>query len=208
MTASEPAPRRRAREAKRATYRRLVLAAAERVFAAHGYAGAKMAAIAGEAGLALGTVYTICGGKDELYGAVHAEHGAAMLAKAAEEAQEARSPREALRAGVHAYVGYLLDHPTYLEIHLQESQPWALAPRFVTEVQRAQWAEGLALTTAVLRAGIDDGSFVDDDPERLARMMIAAHQVCLVDWVQRGQEEPVGEVVGRLLEIAERLVGR
>src|SRR5690606_4954124 len=121
-------PRDRVEEAKREAYRAIVLEAAERIFAAEGYEGARMQDLAGAAGLALATVYNAVGGKEAIYGAIHEARGQALLAAAAARAGQARSPREALRFGVEAYVAFLAEHPDYLRIHLKESQPWALSP--------------------------------------------------------------------------------
>jgi AcrR family transcriptional regulator len=202
--AATAAPKERVKRARAGAYRRLALEAAERIFALHGYERAKMADVAAEAGLALATLYGAAGGKEELYGAIHAERGRALLEQAATASARARSPREALRLGVEAYVAFLAEHPHYLRIHLTESQPWALSPRFTTAIQRQQWRQGSELTVAVFRAGIADGTFIADDPERMARLMIAAHQVFLVDWVESGMREPISALADRMVAHVER----
>jgi AcrR family transcriptional regulator len=198
------APKERVDEAKKEAYRAIVLEAAERVFAAEGYDGARMQDIASEAGLALATLYAAAGGKEALYGAIHEARGEALIAEAAAHSARARSPREALRLGVEAYVGFLAKHPDYLRIHLKESQPWALSPRFRTDTQRRQWRQGLELCVLVFRAGIAEGTFVAEDPERMARLMIATHQVFLVDWVEEGMSEPIASLVCRMVAHLER----
>jgi hypothetical protein len=52
----------------------------------------------------------------------------------------------------------------------------------------------------VFRAGIAEGSIVDEDPERLARLMIAAHQVYLVEWVEAGMRRPAPELIAAMQE--------
>ncbi len=185
-------------------YRRLAIEAAERVFAAQGYAGTRMQDVAAEAGMALGTLYGICAGKEELYGAVHQQRGEQMLARAADTAAQASSPLEALRLGIRSYVAFLAEHPDYLRLHLQEDQPWALSPRFISETQRSQWRQGLALTVEVFRAGIADGSFVEEEPSHMARVMIAAHQVFLVEWLEDQKRQPVAALVERMIAFVER----
>lgn len=202
--AATAARKERVKKARNGAYRQIVLAAAERVFADRGYDGARMQDIAAEAGLALATLYGAAGGKEDLYGAIHAERGEALLAEAAAKSAKARSPRDALRLGVEAYVAFFAEHPHYLRIHLKESQPWALSPRFTTEIQRRQWRQGLELAVAVFRAGIADGTFVAEDPERMARLMIATHQVFLVDWVEAGMKEAPAALVARMVAHLER----
>jgi hypothetical protein len=149
-------------------------------------------------------------GKEQVWAAIHDERGAALLERAVSVAGSAGSALEALLLGVAAYVEFLSGHPAYLRIHLRESQPWAIDPRFSSAVQRRQWQEGLELTVAVFRQGIADGTLVVDGPpgrrgldgaagaELGARTMIAAHQVFLADWVESGMSEPVAALVTRM----------
>ena len=50
---------------------------------------------------------------------------------------------------------------------------------------------GLQLFSDLFRQGIKDGYLIDDDPELMARMVIATQQVRLGMWMDRGcQEDP------------------
>lgn len=200
--------KRGSRSARRSAYRELIIDAAERVFASRGYAGSKMQDIADEAGLAIATVYATLAGKEEVYAAIHERNGRVLLERAAEAARGAGSAFQALLGGVETYVRFLAEHPDYLRIHLNEAQPWALDPRFLCAEQRRQWAEGLELTSAVFRAAIAEGAVMDGDPELMARLMIAAHQVFLVQWIERGRREPVAELVARMQDHVRRAFAR
>jgi AcrR family transcriptional regulator len=204
--------RRHGRAALKAARRDLerahLIGAAERVFAARGYEGARMQEIAAEAGVALATLYGLCAGKGELYAEVHRVRGRALLARAAAASAEAGSAWEALLAGVRAYAEHLTAHPDYLRLHLLESQPWALRPRFTSKTQNALWHEGLELTVMAFRAAIDEGSVIDGSAELHARLMIAAHQVFLGDWVEEGMREPASSLVARMQAYVERAFGR
>src|SRR5207249_1181864 len=105
------------------------------------------------------------------------------------------------------YAEYLLARPDYLRLHLQEMQPWALAPRFTTVEQRRLWQKGLELTVEVFRAAIAEGAIVDENPRLLAQLMIAAHQVFLGDWVDDGMKEPPEALVARMQAHVERAFG-
>jgi AcrR family transcriptional regulator len=192
------------RSARRDLHRSLVIEAAERVFARSGYDGTRMQDVANEAGLALATVYATIPSKEEIFSAIHELRGRALLARAAEAASGARSAMDALVSGVDAYVGFLAEHPDYLRIHLKESQPWALDPKFTCKEQRRQWREGLELTVMVFRAGIAEGTLRDGDPELFARLMIAAHQVFLAHWVEGGMKEPRPALIARMREFVTR----
>lgn len=200
-------PKLTAREARRDVHRRLLLDAAERVFAEHGYEGTKMQDVAQEAGLALATVYGLVGGKEELYAEVHRTRGEALLEHAVAGTVGARSAWDGLLDGVRAYAEFLVGHPDYLRLHLQESQPWALSPRFTSAEQGALWQKGLKLSVAVFAAAIAEGAVIDEDPRVLARLMIAAHQVFLGEWVDGGMTEPREALIARMQAHVERAFG-
>lgn len=193
---------------RRDAYRAAIVAAAERVFAERGYVGTKMQDVAAEAGIAIATVYATIPGKEELYAAVHESRGAKLLERAAAAASGAGSAWSALLAGVETYVSFLAEHPAYLRIHLAEAQPWAIDPKFVCAEQTRQWKEGLELSSGVFRAAIAEGSVIDGDPQLMARLMIAAHQVYLVEWVERGCKEPPAALAGRMQDHVRRAFGR
>ncbi len=195
------------RAARKDVERLHLVEAAERVFARRGYEGARMQEIAAEAGLAIATVYGLCDGKEGLYAEVHRVRGQALLQRAADASRGAGSAWEALQAGVRAYAEHLAEHPDYLRLHLLESQPWALRPRFTSRTQDALWKEGLELTVAVFRAAIAEGSVIEGAAELHARLMIAAHQVFLGEWVEEGMREPPAELVGRMQAYVARAFG-
>jgi AcrR family transcriptional regulator len=195
------------RAARKDVDRLHLIEAAERVFARAGYEGARMQEIAAEAGLALATVYGLCDGKEGLYAEVHRVRGRALLARAAAATEGAGSAWAALRSGVRAYAEHLTDHPDYLRLHLLESQPWAGRPRFTSATQDALWKEGLELTVQVFSAAIAEGSVIAGSAALHARLMIAAHQVFLGEWVEEGMREAPGALVARMLAYVERAFG-
>ena len=205
MRASAGAQRTEARrtkvhDAKREASRAVAVDAAERVFAKRGYDGAKMQEVASETGVALATLYGLYPSKEALYDAVHQKRGRALLERAAAAASSASSAWDAVLRGVEAYVEFLAEHRDYLRIHLHESQPWALDPRFVCAEQKRQWRQGLELTVSTFRQAMKDGAVRDGDPELAARLMIASHQVFLVAWFEAGMKEPTSTLVDRIRE--------
>ena len=69
-----------ARQARTEVYRQHVLEAAVGVFAERGFEATKVQDIAQGAALSLGTIYSVFPGKQEIYEAILAEHGQALLA--------------------------------------------------------------------------------------------------------------------------------
>ncbi len=208
MQAARHSAKLAVKRARRDVHRQHLLDAAERVFAQRGYERTRMQDIAAEAGLALATVYGIVPGKEELYAEVHATRGRGLLQAAMAGTVGVDSAFNALHSGVRAYAEYLLAHPDYLILHLQESQPWALKPRFTTSEQSRLWREGLELTVEVFRAAIAEGSVIDESPALLARLMVAAHQVFLGEWVEQGMNESPASLVSRMQAHLERTFRR
>lgn len=195
------------REARRSVDRAHLVEAAERVFARLGYERTRMQEIAAEAGLALATLYGLCEGKEELYAAVHETRGRELLERAVAASAGAASAWEALLSGVRAYAEYLAARPDYLRLHLLESQPWALRPRFTSGTQDALWREGYGLTVEVFRAAMVDGTVAGGSPELNARLMIAAHQVFLGDWMEGGMKESPHQLARRMEAYVVRAFG-
>ena len=192
------------REARRDVHRQHLVDAAERVFAERGYEGTRMQDVAAEAGLALATVYSLVDSKEALYAEVHRVRGRALLAAAASAAGGRGSAWATLLGAVRAYAEFLVERPNYLRLHLQESQPWALRPRFTSHEQSSLWKQGLDLTVATFEAAIAEGSIIAESPMLLARLMIADHQVFLGEWVDQGMKEPPSSLVTRMLAHLER----
>ncbi len=184
-------------DARRAAYRDLVLSAAERAFARGGFEATRIQTVADEAGVSVGTIYTVFGSKSELYSAVLTHRLPELLEAARAGADKATSTIESLVGGLDAYILYLLRHPDYLRIHLLE-QPWGIGPTHATAEQLVAYREGLDLHAMILQAAMDEGVVIREDPYRLARCVMAIHQVQLWDWVEQGMKEAPEQVADRL----------
>jgi AcrR family transcriptional regulator len=211
--AASTAPTRRTardqlRQARREVSRLHLMQAAERVFAARGYEQARMQDVAQEAGLAMATVYDLVSSKEDLYAEIYRARGSELLAYVAQAQGDSRSAMDLLRNSIKAYVEYLCAHPDYLRVQLRERQPWALLPHFNSDEQRRQWQQGLQMATAVFRAAVAEGHLrADEDPETMARLMIAAHQVYLSRWLEQGMGEPVAALIERMQRHVTRAFG-
>jgi AcrR family transcriptional regulator len=201
-------PRKRARdearEARTGVYRQHILEAAERVFAERGYEAAKVAEIAADCGLSMGTIYAIFPGKAELYTALLAERGQELLRLARDVAARDVSPRDALLALIEVYIDYFVTHPAFLRMHLRSGTSWALGPAMGTPTQVGYWHEIHTLQADIFRRGVASGEFVDEDPGYLAKLFSSMDQVLLADWVAGGMQADRATLVHRLRTIVER----
>ena len=181
-------------------YRDLVLESAELVFARKGFDDATVQEIAAEAGISLKTLYAAVPGKNELFEMVVERRGAEFLQETSEVMATDGSVLELLANGVRAYVSFLVRHEAFLLIHLRQGRAWGLpAMKGPSGVQREQ-GESLFLT--VVRRGIDEGIFYDEDPQTLARSGMAvmqAHLMRVVEGIHGGGIEAVADAVLRSL---------
>ena len=183
-------PKESVKRARAEMYRGLILEAAEVEFAAHGYENAKMQDIAQRSGIALGTLYTVFPGKTEIYDAVQELRGREILDHIARAIQGHPDFPEVALCGIEAYVRYLVERPHYLQMHLREGLSWTDRAVLRSGEQVATWEQGVKLATTLLKLGIERGFLhADNAPELQIKMLIAAHQVQIRDWLERGAHE-------------------
>jgi TetR/AcrR family transcriptional regulator, fatty acid metabolism regulator protein len=127
MSAGRPAARTtagRARPARRATAspdkRRLILAAAVRVFARQGFHACRVSDIADEAGVAYGLVYHYFGSKDEVLDTLFLERWNVMLELIREVDAEPIPVREKLRAIASFIVDSYRHDPDLMKVIIVE----------------------------------------------------------------------------------------
>lgn len=188
--------KRRVREAKEALYRRLVLEAAERVFARKGYEDAKVEEIAQASGVSLGTLYSVFAGKAEIFRAIHEAADEELLHRAVDAARGLEDPLATLLAGVRAYTLYFLARPDLLRMHLREGLTWGAEGAGAGSRERTRaWHAGVDMLASAFQRGIDRGVLVARDARLMARMMIAMQQVELAHWLEGGRERDPDAVV-------------
>ena len=206
---SRPARKRAAREqtqsARKAAYQTLVLEAAGTAFARHGVPRTKMEDLAEEAGISLGTLYSVYKGKAAIVDALHESrlleiHSASVEAELAQD-----GPLEALLAGSRAYLTYFIERPDYLRMYLDEGTNWGVRNSMDRESRRAAvWADGVAQFAAIFERGIKEGLFAPGAPDRLARVMLAMQQVLLADWFEDGRTASPEELMAEVEDLIRR----
>jgi AcrR family transcriptional regulator len=173
------------RAARAELYRAAILDAAERVFGEQSYEGARMQTVAAEAGVALGTLYKVFAGKQDLLDAIHRHRGEELIHAATSEADLAGGPLDAVLSGTAAYIRYLAANPNYLKIHLSGGHAWALGSGYISPEQVRQFDTGMQIIAMFFTRAMDAGVMVREDPTLMARLMVASHQVMLADFVDR-----------------------
>jgi AcrR family transcriptional regulator len=184
-------------------YRDLIFESAECVFGKKGFDGAAMQEIASEAGVSLKTVYASFPGKSEIYSEIMTVRGREMSEAVTEARRAAASPIEKLDLGTRAFVQYLFDHADWLRIHVRSRLSWAEQPK--EETVAALWQEGQNAYAEILREGIAEGVFWDEDPVELAVMVQALTKVQVSQALESGESD-ADCVADRLVERLMRLV--
>ena len=154
MTAAAgPAPARLTRARQRT--RDQLVAAAMRVFARHGYAGASVDAIAEEAGYTVGALYSNFATKHDLFLAAFEQHCAGEVA-ALRALTEAAASREELLAAVI---------PRFAELNQEQREAWQLWTELRLYAQRhPEAAQRIAAVQAEARDAIARALGRDGEP--------------------------------------------
>lgn len=187
------------KDRKRELYREAILDAAERVFGDEGYEATKVQRIAAESGVSLTTLYSVFDSKWEIYRAVHRRRLAEVMALAQSIVEEGASALQTLIAGTRMQLRFFMTRRDYTKMQLKEVTAWSTVELLKSPEQVEGLGAGLEKLASLFREGIASGDFVDEDPELMARTIIACQQVRLATWMERGCETDPDEVVDAAL---------
>ena len=174
------------RDRKRELYREAILDAAERVFGEVGYEATKVQRVAAEAGVSLTTLYSVVESKWEIYRAVHRRRLGEVMGLAKGVLRKEMSSLDILIAGTRLQLAFFMKRRDFTKMQLKEVTAWSTIELLRSPEQVEALGVGLDLMASLLRQCIEDGYLIDDDPELMARMMIATQQVRLAMWMDRG----------------------
>ena len=162
--------------------RELVLDAAERVMAEHGYEAATLARVVGEAGIPMSSVYHYFGSKDGILLAVMERGADRFFADLPEWSERPRSPAEHLARVVSGVARTLERHPNFLRLLLG----FAAQPR-AAGTGEVQAVVGRVRCQAIERLRAQIAVAFGDDPQgpvttQLARFALAAIDGAFLAW--------------------------
>lgn len=154
-----------------------LLAAAARVFSAHGFKNTTMAEVAREADVGKGTLYEYFDSKDDLFLSLFEWFGRESLQAAAPASGDAVSFSESLKAFGRESVRVMLDNwelfPLTMEFWSEASQPGRREGLF--KVMQGMYEGYRGVVAALLRAGQAAGEFRPElDADALAVMVVGA----------------------------------
>jgi AcrR family transcriptional regulator len=180
-----------------------IRAAAERLFARHGYAAVSMRQIAAEVGVQAGALYLYTPDKQSLLAGLMRDHLEALIASWKAQVP-ADTVQDRLRQFVHFHIGYHIDRPDAVFIAYMELRN--LEPDRFAEIENLRRRYEGELE-AILRDGQAAGVFELADP-RLATMALIAMLTGVTNWYREGGRLSRAEVEELYADMALKSVGR
>ena len=168
--------------------RERILAAAERIFARHGFFAAKVSDVAKEAGVADGTIYLYFKNKDDLLISLFERRMQQVNETLRAATAKVKSPREQLRSFVKAYLQLVHDEPTAAEVLTIELRQ---SSKFMKEYENPAFADFLRLLGGILAAAQEKGEIDASIPAHVAaRMIFGMLDELALAWVLAKQPLP------------------
>jgi TetR/AcrR family fatty acid metabolism transcriptional regulator len=168
--------------------RERILAAAERIFARHGFFAAKVSDVAKEAGVADGTIYLYFKNKDDLLISLFERRMQQVNETLRAATAKVKSPREQLRAFVKTYLQLVADEPTAAEVLTIELRQ---SSKFMKEYENPEFADFLRLLGGIIAAAQEKGELDSSIPAHVAaRMIFGMLDELALAWVLAKQPLP------------------
>jgi TetR/AcrR family fatty acid metabolism transcriptional regulator len=182
------------RDVKSGDKRERILAAAERIFAKHGFFAARVSEIARDAGVADGTIYLYFKSKDDLLISLF-ERRMTQVNATLQKAIGTGTATQQLRAFIKAYLQLVADEPIAAEVLTIELRQ---SSKFMKEYDNPAFAELLRMLGGVIAQGQTRGELDPAIPAHIAaRMIFGALDELALAWVlTRAPVAKIGERSG------------
>lgn len=179
--------------------REAILRAAIKVFAGYGYFNSKVSDIAGEAGIADGTVYLYFKSKDEILHSIFDRAMDEFIAEGKRELAQITEPAARLRriAELHLEkLGADRDLAVVFQVELRGST------KFMQEFSAAGFGEYLDIIRQTIERGQQAGDFrTDVNPVVAAKILYGALDEMVTNWVLSNKSYPLAPMAAEVLKI-------
>lgn len=179
--------------------REAILRAATKVFAVNGYFNSKVSDIAGEAGIADGTVYLYFKSKDEILHSIFDRAMAEFIEEGRKEISEIDDPTGKLRRIAELHLGRLgadRELAIVFQVELRGST------KFMQEFSAAGFGEYLDIIRTTIADGQTSGVFRDDiKPIVAAKILYGALDEMVTNWVISNKSYPLLPMAGEVMKI-------
>jgi len=179
--------------------REAILRAAIKVFASKGFFNSKVADIAGEAGVADGTVYLYFKNKDDILHSIFDRAMAEFIAEGKKELEGIGAPEERLKkiAELHLErLGADRDLAIVFQVELRGST------KFMQEFSASGFAEYLDIIRQTFAEGQKAGVFRNDmKPVVCAKILYGALDEMVTNWILSSKSYPLAPMTGEVLKV-------
>jgi TetR/AcrR family transcriptional regulator, fatty acid metabolism regulator protein len=179
--------------------REAILRAAIKIFAGKGYFNSKVADIAGEAGIADGTVYLYFKSKDDILHSIFDRAMAEFIAEGKREIESLNDPEEKLRriAELHLEkLGADRELAIVFQVELRGST------KFMQEFSAAGFAEYLDIIRETIAEGQANSIFRNDiKPIVCAKVLYGALDEMVTNWILSKKQYPLAPMAEEVLKI-------
>ncbi len=178
-----------------------IMAAAEKVFAVHGFHGAAMSEIAAAAGFAVGSLYRFFPGKEELYTAMVSEKLDGFYGRLDGAVRQSRT----VRGKIEILIGetfLFVERNAAFCMMLMRREGLALPEgnRILQEKMVADYHRQISFVAGILQEGIHAGVVKPCDARSVAVALKGVIHGFVFDWMLT-QKQPLGQQVGAALEL-------
>jgi TetR/AcrR family transcriptional regulator, fatty acid metabolism regulator protein len=180
-----------------------ILAAAVRVFAAHGYEACRVGDVAKEAGVAYGLVYHYFGSKEAVLEAVFRQEWGRLLAAIRQAEETGGSAAEQLELVVKIVLRTWRDDPDLVRLLVREI---TRSPHIQDELDEI--GQAFAILERIIVRGQEEGALrADVDARFAAWMLYGALEEVLTGWVLGRLPDDAAAVAAAEREVIGTLVG-
>ena len=187
------------REREREAHRRELLEAAERVFVRKGYHATTVEEIASEAEFAVGTLYNLFNGKDDLYARVIEGIACDFMGQFTQKVLSKEDPEEAIASLIELRLTHFEDHRGFFRIFFEAAPGSRLDPAGAFPENRAGLYERyMGAVIEIFRRGVSQRVFDESDPLYLALCLEGIINAFVVYWSKREPTEPLAVRVEKM----------
>jgi len=180
------------KDRERERHRREVLAAAERIFASKGYHATTIEEIAREAEFAVGTLYNLFKGKDDLYTRVIEGFAQDFFGKFEEKVQSIENAEEAIASLIELRLTHFEEHRGFLRIMLEATPGSRIDPvRSMPQSVQEMYDRYIEAVAGIFEKGISQGAFDRADPLYFALCMEGVIHAFVTYWSKHEPSEPL-----------------
>ncbi len=190
------------KEREKAEHRRLILEAAEAVFAEKGFHDAGVQEIAERAEFSVGYLYNLFAKKTDLYGELIDLRAAEFIADVRERLEAEDDVAGKLRAAIAAKVEFFRRRKQFFQVHAQlHTGAHVEGPTALPAKSRKRYKDYMAYLAGIFQDGIREGLVVDVDPMVLVQCLEGLTNSAIAQWIFRGgphENLPDADVLQRI----------